>query len=108
MAQQEIPEKHQLRPTAAQRGYGSAWQKYRAEYLLGYPYCVSCGKIASVVDHIKPHRGDQDLFWDKSNYAAMCQHCHNSYKQRLEKSGRIIGCDVNGFPLDPRHHWRAG
>jgi 5-methylcytosine-specific restriction endonuclease McrA len=108
MAQQEVSEKHKLRPTAAQRGYGSAWQKYRAGYLLSHPYCVKCGKVASVVDHVKPHRGDQTLFWDKENHAALCRHCHNSYKQRLEKSGRIIGCDVKGFPTDPRHHWRAG
>jgi len=25
---------------------------------------------------------------------------------RLEKSGRIVSCDVKGFPLDSRHHWR--
>jgi 5-methylcytosine-specific restriction endonuclease McrA len=97
-----------MRPTAAQRGYGSAWQKYRAGYLLSHPYCVKFGKVASVVDHVKPHRGDQTLFWDKENHAALCRHCHNSYKQRLEKSGQIIGCDVKGFPMDPRHHWRAG
>jgi 5-methylcytosine-specific restriction endonuclease McrA len=96
------------RPTAAQRGYGSAWQKYRAGYLLSHPYCVKCGKVASVVDHIKAHRGDQALFWDKENHAALCRHCHNSYKQKLEKSGRIIGCDVKGYPIDPRHHWRTG
>ena len=94
------------RATASQRGYGSAWQKYRAGYLLSHPYCVKCGKVASVVDHIKPYRGDQTLFWDKENHASLCRHCHNSYKQRLEKSGRIIGCDVKGFPLDSRHHWR--
>jgi 5-methylcytosine-specific restriction endonuclease McrA len=54
-----------VRATAAQRGYGSAWQKYRSGYLLSHPYCVKCGKVASVVDHVKPHRGDQTLFWDK-------------------------------------------
>lgn len=51
---------------------------------------MRCGKLASVVDHIKPHRGNQDLFWDKSNHAALCRHCHNSYKQKLEKSGRNV------------------
>ncbi|MBA4143490.1 MAG: HNH endonuclease [Nitrosospira sp.] len=95
-----------MRPTAAQRGYNSAWQKCRAGHLLKNPYCVRCGKIASVVDHIKPHKRDQALFWDPDNRQSLCQNCHNSYKQRLEKSGRVIGCDVNGFPVDPQHHWR--
>jgi 5-methylcytosine-specific restriction endonuclease McrA len=99
-----------MRRTSAQRGYNSKWQKYRAGYLLSHLYCVQCAKqgrrmLASVVDHIVPHRGDQEKFWDKANHAALCANCHNSYKQRLEKSGRIVGCDVSGRPTDPNHHW---
>lgn len=45
------------------------------------------------------------LFWDKSNWQGLCAHCHNSHKQRREKSGVEVGSDVDGFPLDPRHHW---
>jgi hypothetical protein len=22
-------------------------------------------------------------------------------------SGRVVGCDLNGIPLDPNHPWRA-
>jgi 5-methylcytosine-specific restriction endonuclease McrA len=98
------------RPSAAKRGYGAAWQKYRAGYLRSHPYCAQCAKqgkrsIASVVDHVSPHRGDQDKFWDKANHQALCKLCHDSYKQRLEKSGRVVGCDVTGRPIDPNHHW---
>ena len=60
---------------------------------------------ATVVDHIVPHKGDMALFWDKSNWQGLCAHCHNSHKQRREKSGVEVGSDVDGFPLDPRHHW---
>ena len=35
------------------------------------------------VDHIIPHRGDQKLFWDKSNWQALC-HRHHSMKTRRE------------------------
>ena len=32
---------------------------------------------ATVVDHIIPHRGDMKLFWDESNWQALCESCHN-------------------------------
>lgn len=34
-------------------------------------------KKATVVDHIKPHRGDKILFWDESNWQALCKQCHD-------------------------------
>ncbi|MFC3058810.1 HNH endonuclease signature motif containing protein [Paenirhodobacter populi] len=45
-----------------------------------------CGNTAEHVDHIKPHRGDQALFWDWRNLQALCAHCHNSVKQRQERA----------------------
>lgn len=62
---------------------------------------------ATVVDHIVPHRGDMKLFWDRDNWQALCKACHDSHKQRLEKSGRVAGCDLAGLPSDPGHHWNA-
>jgi len=73
------------RPTARQRGYNREWQKARAAYLAEHPNCVRCFKAASVVDHIKPHRGDDTLFWDRSNWQALCATCHNRHKQREER-----------------------
>jgi 5-methylcytosine-specific restriction protein A len=32
---------------------------------------------ATVVDHIKPHRGNQESFWDSDNWRAMCKRCHD-------------------------------
>lgn len=29
------------------------------------------------MDHIKPHRGDQKLFWDRGNWQPLCVHHHN-------------------------------
>jgi 5-methylcytosine-specific restriction endonuclease McrA len=61
---------------------------------------------ATVVDHIKPHRGDQSLFWDKNNnWAALCETHHNSTKQRDEARGFMSGSDANGRPIDPAHPW---
>jgi 5-methylcytosine-specific restriction protein A len=30
-----------------------------------------------VVDHIVPHRGREQLFWDESNWQALCKACHD-------------------------------
>lgn len=60
---------------------------------------------ATVVDHIEPHKGDQKKFWDKTNHQALCKPCHDSHKRRLEKSGKVVGCDIDGIPIDANHHW---
>ena len=46
-------------------------------------------------------------FWDSANWQSLCKTCHDSIKQRMEKSGVVEGCDVNGIPLDPNHPWRV-
>lgn len=70
------------RDSASKRGYNSRWQKARVRYLHSHPLCVECKKEgeltqATVVDHIVPHRGDQKLFWDESNWQPLCKHCHD-------------------------------
>lgn len=69
--------------------------------------CEAQGRAtaATVVDHITPHKRDTALFWDKANWQPLCAPCHNSTKQRMEKSGRVDGCTVDGMPADPNHHW---
>lgn len=101
------------RGTSAQRGYGGRWQKARATWLRAHPLCkmhADMGQVvaATVVDHIEPHRGDMKLFWDTSNWQSLCKACHDRHKQRLEKSGAVVGCDMSGLPLDPNHHWGRG
>lgn len=61
---------------------------------------------AEVVDHKQPHKGDHKLFWDPKNHQPMCKQCHDRHKQRLEKSGLVVGCNTNGIPIDPNHHWK--
>lgn len=82
-------DKHK-RPTAAARGYGARWQKYRLSFLMQNPLCVLCkqeGRIeaAIVVDHITPHRGDPGLFWDVTNHRGLCVRHHNA-KSAKEKT----------------------
>jgi 5-methylcytosine-specific restriction protein A len=82
--------------SSTKRGYGYAWQKARAGYLVSHPLCVYCereGRVtaATVVDHRIPHRGDQKLFWDKANWQSLCATHHSRDKQREEaRAGSII------------------
>ncbi|VVO24181.1 HNH endonuclease [Pseudomonas fluorescens] len=76
--------------TSSQRGYNYEWQKARVVHLNDNPLCVYCqreGRVtaASVVDHSVPHRGDMDIFWDKSQWVSLCAHCHSSVKQQEEQ-----------------------
>lgn len=78
------------RPSARQRGYNHEWRKARREYLAQHPHCRECTKhgitrLASVVDHVVPHKGDRNLFWHRANWQPLCTPCHNSIKQRQER-----------------------
>lgn len=65
------------RASAARRGYNSRWQRYRKYFLAKNPLCVECGRAGEVVDHVEPHKGSYQLFWDTSNHQTMCESCHN-------------------------------
>ena len=78
------------RGTAHERGYGSKWQTARKAYLIQHPLCKKCLSntsvvAATVVDHIIPHRGDMQLFWDSGNWQPLCKTCHD---HKTLKEGR--------------------
>ena len=80
------------RDSASKRGYNSRWQKARAAYLKAHPLCVLCMEKhppeytkATVVDHIKAHRMDPKLFWDQSNWRALCKSCHDKKTAREDR-----------------------
>lgn len=92
-----------MRKSAHQRGYGVRWRKARLAYLSEHPLCVYCereGRVqaAEVVDHIKPHKGEMELFWDQDNWQSLCKPHHDSVKQSEERNDRQeIGQD--GWPV---------
>ena len=73
-------------------------------------YCLRQGKYSpvEVVDHKEPHKGNEVLFWDQSNWQSLCKDCHDSLKQAKERSGLYPGCGSDGIPLDPDHPWNGG
>ena len=68
--------------SAYTRGYNRRWQKASKAFLNANPLCEKCkaeGRYtkATVVDHIIPHRGNRELFWNRDNWQALCKHCHD-------------------------------
>ena len=75
-----VYDKH--RGSANNRGYTYKWQQYRLHFLQFNPLCAECERnnkvtAATVVDHIKPHKGDEVLFWDSKNHQSLCKQCHD-------------------------------
>lgn len=67
---------------ASARGYNYRWQKASKAFLRAHPFCAEClrhGRYtkAEVVDHIVPHRGDYELFWNRDNWQPLCKSCHD-------------------------------
>ena len=55
----------------------SQWRRASKAFLAENPLCVECKKEGKttpsrVTDHIIPHQGNEQLFWDSSNYQALC------------------------------------
>lgn len=62
--------------------HSARWRKASRAHLCEHPLCAECerqGKVtaATLVDHIKPHKGNYELFWDPNNWQSMCDPCHN-------------------------------
>ena len=73
--------------------YGRRWQREAKQYLAAHPFCVDCvatGQalgLAEEVDHIRPHRNNPALFWDRTNWAPRCK-AHHSAKTAREVLNR--------------------
>jgi 5-methylcytosine-specific restriction enzyme A len=81
------------RESSTKRGYNYRWQIASKSFLKMHPYCqcpTHLGKadapLASVVDHIIPHKNDKVLFWSRANWQAMSKACHDS-KTAAEDGG---------------------
>lgn len=76
------PEHASDRVGAAGRGYDARWRRESKRFLKAHPLCVRCLEEqrtvkATVVDHIVPHRGNMELFWDRSNWQPLCKQHHD-------------------------------
>jgi 5-methylcytosine-specific restriction endonuclease McrA len=72
--------RHQRKPyataTRTSNLYSTArWKRERAAFLSTHPRCP-CGTPANTVDHEPPHRGNEQAFYDRARFVAMCWPCH--------------------------------
>lgn len=73
------------------------WRKLRAQVLRRDGYVCQATGVAlvgrypaensPVVDHVRPHRGDPERFWDPDNLRAVAKGWHDREKQSQEKRG---------------------
>jgi 5-methylcytosine-specific restriction protein A len=64
------------------------WLRLRSQVFLRDLYtCRLCRQVtaSAICDHIKPHRGDDRLFFDEANLQTLCKQCHDSIKQADEQ-----------------------
>ena len=93
--------KHQ--PVKAERRVSSQWHAWyslpiwtkdlRPAQLLREPFCRECAKRgirtrATVVDHVKPFRGDWALFVDPDNHQSLCKHHHDQKTAQEQAEAR--------------------
>lgn len=57
------------------------WKRATEEYLQQNQWCIDCAKrnytgVAEFVVHLEQPKGNQLLFWDMSNWKALCDACH--------------------------------
>lgn len=67
----------------------AAWRARRLDQLARAPWCALHLKaggamvLATVADHVVPHRENAKLFW-YGELQSLCASCHSSIKQRQE------------------------
>lgn len=81
------------------------WRQIRRELLRDEPLCRRCkslGRVtlATVADHIEPHKGDEVKFWT-GELQPLCKACHDGWKAKLENRGRDTSVGPDGWPLEP-------
>ncbi|MEX5576781.1 hypothetical protein [Pseudophaeobacter sp. A-200-2] len=66
----------------------------RLTQLDAEPLCRLCPdhskQLATVADHVVPHRDDYGLFWFGA-LQSLCKSCHDSKKQRAERRADRVG-----------------
>lgn len=84
------------------------WRRLRLRQLKKHPLCKRCLDralvvAASVVHHVKPHRGNEVLFFDAKNLQSSCKPCHDGPLQQIEVRGFSTEIGEDGWPVDPEH-----
>ncbi len=83
------------------------WRNKAKRQMQLEPLCAMClqqGLViaAEVADHIIPHKGDEQQFWN-GKLQSLCWRCHSGSKAFEEAHGYSKAIGADGWPLDNRH-----
>jgi 5-methylcytosine-specific restriction protein A len=80
-----------------------AWRVLKKKVLKDNPYCMKCGISRAdgallEVHHLRPARGDSDLFFDEHNLGVLCTDCHKKITgKEIGKRKRLCHNDSNRY-----------
>ena len=85
----------------------SQWRLRARRQIARHPLCAFClerGVVtaAEVADHIFPHGGDLEKFWN-GELRSLCKVCHDRGAKHAQSKGFLPGHDADGMPRDRRH-----
>jgi 5-methylcytosine-specific restriction protein A len=85
-----------------------AWKALRKQHLDAHPLCarhLERGEVvpATVVHHVKAHKGNMALFLSPTNLESLCKPCHDGPTQKEEVNGYSNDRGPDGWPTDPNH-----
>jgi 5-methylcytosine-specific restriction endonuclease McrA len=113
---------HKGKPRRAAGFYDTtAWREAREAALRRDHYCCTIcgcdisGRGQARVDHVKPLKTHPELGLSLDNLRSLCTtHDNQAHREKGRGGGSarvekfvVTGCDAEGRPLDPAHHWRA-
>ena len=80
----KVYNKFKRNKTSADIYKSNRWKKLRQIQLSLEPFCISCGRPAVIVDHIKEIKDGGDAY-DLNNLQSMCISCHNTKTSNQKK-----------------------
>lgn len=100
------PAMKKLTPNRTLALNSAAWLRLRKLVITEQPLCAHCQRSGRIrpgneVDHIDDDASNNE----RSNLVNLCRPCHSVKTQGDRHGHKVKGCDVNGMPLDPNHHW---
>src|SRR5882672_11440319 len=104
MGERSRPDLRSPEALAYRSWYGTArWKRRRRDQLRAEPFCAMCRDLqvytlATVADHVEPHRGDPVKFW-KGKLQSLCGPHHNRDKKLIELGRPLLGVDEDGWPV---------
>lgn len=95
----------QERGSARERGYSAQWDRVAKVEKALHPLCLGCLAIGlttptAVIDHIEPHKGDLEKFWNPANRQPACSWHHDVVKQILEQRFQRGEIGLDALRLD--------